>query len=152
MNFQGHFPYDKTSISPMFRNRRVRKRENEEENTSMTEDIATTLDNETKKLRISGTPGELFLTREMEHLAPLGYPEYTIEHGSRPCQVILVFAHDYVSGGMFTSTGEKATIIQQRQHQEGHIGGGSVVPCKFIITVGSHYPHTPPSVHCCDAP
>ena len=89
---------------------------------------------QTKRLRISRSPGELVMRKELQHyVCPRGI---TVEGGEMSNEIIVRLSspeHIYSYGNAKTES--------QRS-----------IPCNFLVVFGPHYPHNAPSVICLDVP
>ena len=82
-------------------------------------DIEAILESETKKLRISRTPGELRLSKELDSFSD---NDAVLKVGNRATEVFLIFDN-------------KNCMNMERFR-----------PQRFVIEVSRHYPHEPPLV------
>lgn len=82
------------------------------------------LETETKKLRISGTPGELSLLKEINAFKANGPEKVVLQRGARAMFATVIFTGPPVE---------------------------QFCPKRFSIEVGKHYPHEPPSVRVVEA-
>jgi ubiquitin-protein ligase len=82
------------------------------------------LETETKKLRISGSPGELSLLKEIDDFKANGSEKVVLQRGARAMFAMIIFTGPPVE---------------------------QFCPKLFSIEVGKHYPHDPPSVRVVEA-